>query len=156
MKPWKKNLLKEWWEKYPDYLPLGAKWRGLWQHGQVKIIIKELDERRLDIDIAQQVFGHTVDVKEETEYLDYGGQVEYPELMYLAEVYSDGSGERWELLPHYSIDIKDAFLIVDHLKMNLSISHLKSGNYLYCTNLIQDDWFISKTIPLAICEAALR
>ncbi len=116
MKSWKKEFLKEWWNKHLDYLPLGAKYRGKWQKRVTKGIIKELDERQLDIQIAQQVFGYMVNVKEETEYLDYGRQVDYPELKYLAEVYIDGSGERWELLPYYSTDIKDAFLIVDKFK----------------------------------------
>jgi len=159
MKSWKKEFLKEWWKKYPDYLPLGARWRGLWQKGQVNRIIKELDERQLDIQIAQQVFVYMVNVKELTEYQEYGGQIEYPELMYLAEVYDDGSGERWELLPHYSTDIKDAFLIVDHMKqkfnsfLELNNEELKQTAKFYKHNEYYRSF--EDTAELAICNAAI-
>ncbi len=173
MKSWKKEFLKEWWEKYPDYLPLGTQFRGLWQRRQVKRIIKELGERQLDIQIAQQVFGYMVNVKELTEYQDYGGQIEYPELMYLAEVYDDGSGEHWKLLPHYSTDIKDAFLIVDKFSKDKFDCNVSLGRHIGDPENAYADFYYGDsnspwkpgtrsaqgwalTIPLAICSAALN
>jgi hypothetical protein len=170
MKTWKKELLKEWWNNNLDYLPLGAKFRGLWQKRHTANIIKELDERRIDIDIAQKVFGYEVNVGEHTEYEEYGGQTDYPELQYVKEVHKNGSYDgksdwkEWETLPHYSTDIKDAFLIVQKFqneKSGVEIMcgspalkgqnyHVKIYNSAYSYSLTYGD-----TIELAICNAAL-
>lgn len=163
MKTWKKKLLKEWWNKYPDYFPLGARYRGLWQKGRVTQIIKELDERKLDIEIATKIFHYIIKVGERTEYQDYGGQIEYPELQYLAEVFTDGSGEDWQAIPHYSTDLKDAFLIVEKLKKDLAgieimcfSEALKGQPYQVKLhyNAYSYDFTSGNTIELAICKAA--
>lgn len=161
MKTWKKELLKEWWNDNLDYLPLGSRYRGLWQKRNVTNIIKKLDDRKLDIEIAQKVFGYEINVGTRTEYEEYGGQTEYPELEYVKEVHKNGSYDgksdwkEWEALPHYSTDIKDAFLIVDKIKMEIAISPIDSG-YLYCAQLTSDTWKHTQTIPLAICNMALN
>ena len=157
----KKDLLKPWWDKNLDYLPLGAKWRGKWQKGQVKRMIREIDERALDIEIAEKVFGLKVQIIEVTEYHDYGGQTEYPELGY--RIQHKEHEDEWEIeLPHYSTDIKDAWTLLTADKIPLYSFDLyfpdrydelftvgfenSSGDYIGK----------SDTIEKAICLAALK
>jgi hypothetical protein len=173
MKTWKKILLKEWWNNNLDYLPLGARWRGLWQKKHVAIIIKELEDRKLDIEIAEKVFGYKLKVGEETEYHDYGGQTEYPQLQYLKQVYDDGSGEDWESLPYYSTDLKDAFLIVNkfaedgfdcEVSLGRHIGHSENCYAHFYHGDSNSPWKPGtkmgqgwgSTNPLAICAAALE
>lgn len=167
MKVFKKELLKDWWNKNLDYFPLGARWRGKWQKGRATSIIREIDERILDIEIAQKVFGFKVKVGERTEYLDYGGDVEYPELQMCIKVHKNGSwdGERdweeYEPLPNYSTDLKDAWKIID--KFNGFYTGESSPVKHYWTFPTEDNegrpyWVGAEgdTVELAICLAALK
>lgn len=166
MKTWKKILLKEWWNNNLDYLPLGAKFRGQRQKNHTANIIRELDERRIDIDVAKKVFGYEINIGESTEYHEYGGQTEYPELQYVKEVHKNGSWDgksdwkEWEPLPHYSTDIKDAFMIVEKLKNPITyITMGTDANNRYWCEMYGDDLNTAlptrDTISLAICAAAL-
>jgi hypothetical protein len=169
MKSWKKELLKEWWNDNLDYFPLGAKFRRKWQKSITSSIIQELDNRRLDIDIAQKIFGYEINVHTRTEYKEYGSQTDYPELQYVKTVHKNGDWDKsdykeWETLPHYSTDLKDSFLIVEKFQNELSgveimcgsptlkgqNYHVKLYNNVYSYSLTYGD-----TIELAICNAAL-
>jgi Phage ABA sandwich domain len=178
MKSWKKELLKKWWNENLDYFPLGAKFRGRWQKNNTAWIIKELDKRKLDIEVAQKVFGYEIAVGEYTEYHDYGGQTEYPELQYVKEVHKNGSWDgtdwkEWEALPHYSTDIKDAFSIVNKFAEDGFYCSVELGTDLndpenFYAHFYYGDsngphkpgtkmgqgW--ASTTPLAICTAALE
>lgn len=177
MKAWKKELLKPWWNEYPDYLPLGAKYRGLWQKATVSRIIKELDERKLDMEVATKVFGHKVEIIEVTEYYEYGGQAEHPQLGYKIQNlenpefvavcrkedpnFPDYYTEEIEL-PHYSTDIKDAWTILradklslDSFKLYFSTQHIPfiQVHLEYNNNTYVEE---GKTESEAICLAALK
>lgn len=125
MKAFKKAIMKEWWNNNLDRLPLGAKWRGQWHKCQIKRIIKEIDERKLDIEIAEKVFCSKVKVLEKTEYREFGSE-DIPELQMCVEVHKNGSWdgksdwEEYDLLPHYSTDIKDAWKCLKADKIALS------------------------------------
>jgi hypothetical protein len=164
MKSWKKELLKEWWNNNLDYLPLGAKFRGKWQKAHVAGIIRELDDRLLDINIAKKVFGYEINVGERTEYEEYGGQIDYPELQYVKEVHKNGSFDgksdwkEWEALPHYSTDIKDAFLIVDKFTEDNIYCYIECKYEQYICSFYKEEKDSSiprKTLSESICASAL-
>lgn len=178
MKAWKKELLKPWWNKYPDYLPLGAKYRGLWQKRTVKRIIKELDTRKLDMEVATKVFGRKIEIIEVTEYHEYGGQTEYPQIGFkiFDPEYVPGDNDPFieeKELPNYSTDIKDAFLIVNQLIKTYNQVNINAQRYLaidntegssYSCAINQHGWLgkqnrayrTGKTTEEAICLAALQ
>lgn len=171
MKAYKKALLKPWFDWYPDSLPLGAKFRGLWQKRTLKRIIKEIDERALDIQVAEKIFGRKVEVIEVTEYEDFGGDVDHPRLGYtvkhkekeyvehtLAEEYE------WEEkieLPKYSTNIEDAMDILNELfpdDDSYAVTFQKEVNEgfagIHCK--IIDIEASGKNMSEAVCLAALK
>jgi hypothetical protein len=167
----KKDLLRPWWNENLDYLPLGAKWRGKWQKGQVKRMIREIDDRALDIQVAEKIFGHKVQIIEVTEYHDYGGQTEYPELGYKVkmdenpECVKEGADPYWYdeiLLPHYSTDIKDAWTLLGADKIPLDIFRLyfpdKETPFFVVSlqNGFSEYFGETDTVEKAICLAALE
>lgn len=163
MKAWKKELLKPWWNEYPDYLPLGAKYRGLWQKATVSRIIKELDERKLDMEVATKVFGRKIEIIEVTEYHEYGGQTEHPQIGFkiFDPEYVPGDNDPFieeKELPNYSTDIKDAFKVVDHFKFYTGESSPDLHNWSFPTFCDRAHWVSveSETIEKAICLAALK
>lgn len=175
MKQYKKDILKSWWNENLDYLPLGAKWRGKWQKRQVKRMIKEIDERSLDIEVAQKVFGYKVEVKEKTQYEEDGSQTNYPELQMLVKIHKGGSwnGTNWaefDILPNYSTDIKDAWNLVEKINeagflFSIEVDEEYRQNQ---TTIERSHWngefiekigpfyFTEKTASTAICAAALK
>lgn len=169
MKTHKKELLKPWWNDNIDYLPLGAKWRGRWHKRQVKRMIREIDERALDIEVAEKVFGHKVEIQEMFESSDEGGDYYYPELMYrIKHPENPGAIEEFGCepfwyeeikLPNYSTDIKDAWTVVEKFPvMTLNFQqycHTSERYYVrfdnYSTAEINDN-----SATKAICLGALK
>lgn len=171
MKAFKKELLKEWWNNNLDYLPLGAKWRGKWQRGRVKEMIKQIDERALDIEIAQKIFDRKVKVGTRTEYLDYGGDVECPELQMCVEIHKNGSWdgksdwEEYEALPNYSTDLKDVWSIIDHLSpddtgyelsVQQEINEGFAGIHVTFNGTQVSSEGEGSSVPALICKAVLK
>jgi len=171
MKPFKKAIMKDWWNKNLDYLPLGARWRGKYQQKQVRRMIREIDERKLDIEIAEKVFGHKVEIIEITVYEDYGGQTDYPELgfkmkhtEYLGE--DCPKGESWTeeiILPNYSTDLKDAMLIKEKITFPITMTdNISSSEEMLKGAEWEVDFYagefkaFGKTLPETICRAALK
>lgn len=183
MKKYKKDLLKPYWDKNLDYLPLGAKWRGKYQKRTVKRLIQEIDERALDIEVAEKVFGYKVEIIEkwnfETEdYNEGSGDYKIPYLVFKVTHYEtedkigyDYLERKWEEeieLPHYSTVLKDAWKIVEHITQDedndFIINPCKFHNDCEIElKFIDKDgilcgplYILDKTPELAICKAALK
>lgn len=176
MKADKKDLLKEWWNNNLDYLPLGAKWRGKWQKGAVTNIIKEIDERKLDIEVAEKLFGYKVKVKEASTYSDESGDNYRPELQMLVKVHKGGNYDRtnwgeYETLPYYSTDMNDAWLVVNEIgshswEVSVTLYAETKENEVKISKVEVDEEYTHNTIgplyilgdsaPNAICLAGLR
>jgi Phage ABA sandwich domain len=158
MKQYKKDILKSWWNDNLDYLPLGAKYRGKWQKGQVKRMIKEIDNRSLDIEVAERIFGYKVEIIEVTEYHDFGGQTDYPELGYY--IWHKEHEEEWEtaeVLPHYSTEIQASWKIVEkHGIFSINFEQSSEGPDSYYVRLYNDNYVRGSTASEAICLAVLK
>lgn len=124
------------------------------------------EDRSLDIEIAERIFGYTLDYEFEGA----------PCVKELRDQYDE-----WGVLPHYSTEIGDAWLVVE--KMHAGIDPAVMGKYTYLAlvcvstygakwaasfdHCLTDDWyeadrimtypfaFRAPTPALAICRAAL-
>lgn len=120
--------MRDWWNKNLDYLPLGARWRGKWQQGQVRRMIREIDERKLDIEIAEKVFGYKVTI---VEFSDYDSVMEsyYPELAIKIEHKAEEDDYQFDTwieeihLPNYSTLFVNSWS--KHLRYYNNLQHLK-------------------------------
>lgn len=128
MNSYKKSLIKPWFDKQDRYERRNGR-VSRWTINQVKRLIRELNERKLDIEVAEKVFGRKVEILEFIEYLDYGGDVYYPELAFKVKqpenpefvkeihkedpTFPDFYYEEIKL-PNYSTDLKEAWTIIDH------------------------------------------
>lgn len=120
----------------------------------------ELPDRALDIEIAERIFGYTLDY----EFADVMGA---PCVKELRDQYDE-----WGILPHYSTDIGDAWRVVERLAQSpfwigvivgtFGIPHVK---LFRDSKLIAEEWIDLNDIPdtrslsercaLAICRGAL-
>jgi hypothetical protein len=100
--------------------------------------------RELDALIALQVFHYTLDY----EFADTLGAPTVRELR--------DRHDEWGMLPHYSTEIGDAWLIVEHFGIRRSPSIYQIARW-YCNFLIDGKRTEASaaTAPLAICRAAL-
>ncbi len=170
--------MRDWWNKNLDYLPLGARWRGKWQQGQVRRMIREIDERKLDIEIAEKVFGYKVTI---VEFSDYDSVMEsyYPELAIKIEHKAEEDDYQFDTwieeihLPNYSTDIKHAWKIVEKMQSCCWLVEIGASRYKSVANTEVDEYDCNinhggllgneirayrtgKSAPEAICNAALQ
>lgn len=118
------------------------------------------EHKKLNKEIAEQIFGHKVDVKYRTVFQDYGGDFDVLETQERLEIYTDGSGEDWRALKKYSEDISCAWLVVDKLskegcQIRLS-NKAMSNEYWWCYINDHDVCVQAASAPEAICKAALE
>lgn len=117
----------------------------------------------LDILIAEKVFGYTLDY--EFADLNFGGRPCVRELR--------TQDDEWGILPYYSTEIGDAWLVVEHLRNHydcfVSVSVLPrvfarrgaascvitGGDLAYPTPALTISEY-APTAPLAICRAAFE
>jgi hypothetical protein len=100
--------------------------------------------RELDALIALQVFRYTLDY----EFVDVLGA---PCVRELRDQYDE-----WGMLPHYSTEMADAWLVVEQFGIRHSPSIYQIARW-YCNFLIDHKRIEASadTAPLAICRAAL-
>lgn len=171
MNSYKKSLIKPWFDKQDRYERRNGR-VSKWTLRQVRRLIKELDERQLDIQVAEKVFGRKVEILEVVEYLDYGGDVYYPELGFKVqedenpELVKEGANPYWydEIqLPNYSTDLKDSWTIIDHfssddtgykLGITQEINEGFSGTHIIFNGL--GGSYETSSIPKAICLVVLN